>query len=580
MYCENCGNRIDDDSLFCEYCGTMIAPMTPVIPINSQQGITRTNPTESDQSATPNSPLSNAYATANMRRGANKRLRIVLIAAAALIAVLIIASVALYHFVPGIRDHIHNLSFFNGIDREQLAQALLRYDDFDNFSEGLAAVKKNGKWGFINQKGQEAIPCMYDYGPFFNDGRAIVQKDRKNGLINNSGKEVIPCGKYEGSISSMNNGLFSINEGNKVTRLVKKNGKELINRQYDEIGYFYDGIAIAKSSGKYVLVNTKGKEISLEKRYTEVLNFSEGMAAVQINGSRPYEYDENGRWGFIDKKGKEVIPCIYTIVYDDRIYGNDLYFSEGLVGVIKDNKLGFIDKKGQTVVPFKYEPFYMSSSFSEGMAAVCIETGKESHKWGFVDRKGKEVIPCIYDCVDYFSDGMAAVYKSDGYGESKIGFINKQGQLVVPYAYNNGEFNIEGCGGLFFNNGVIALSMNTGEANLYNGYAEGKCGVIDKSNHIIIPFIYDYIGFGTNNYFTCSIFQYDKLAYGIFDNKGNEIVPPVLDGELYHHFEIDFNKNTLVKAKLNNKPGYVDKQGYFITAGKIITPKELRTRRF
>ncbi|MBP3789439.1 MAG: WG repeat-containing protein [Prevotella sp.] len=36
------------------------------------------------------------------------------------------------------------------------------FDGFRPFNNGLAAVKKNGKWGFINKKIKEQVPCKYD----------------------------------------------------------------------------------------------------------------------------------------------------------------------------------------------------------------------------------------------------------------------------------------------------------------------------------------------------------------------------------------------------------------------------------
>ena len=36
------------------------------------------------------------------------------------------------------------------------------FEGFRSFNNGLAAVKKNGKWGFINRKIKEQIPCKYD----------------------------------------------------------------------------------------------------------------------------------------------------------------------------------------------------------------------------------------------------------------------------------------------------------------------------------------------------------------------------------------------------------------------------------
>lgn len=36
------------------------------------------------------------------------------------------------------------------------------FEDFKGFNNGLAAVKRNGKWGYINKKIKEQIPCKYD----------------------------------------------------------------------------------------------------------------------------------------------------------------------------------------------------------------------------------------------------------------------------------------------------------------------------------------------------------------------------------------------------------------------------------
>src|SRR5690606_4274692 len=42
------------------------------------------------------------------------------------------------------------------------------------FSEGLAAVKKDGKWGFIDADNQPVIDFQYDYARSFRQGQAIV----------------------------------------------------------------------------------------------------------------------------------------------------------------------------------------------------------------------------------------------------------------------------------------------------------------------------------------------------------------------------------------------------------------------
>ena len=54
----------------------------------------------------------------------------------------------------------------------------------------------------------------------------------------------------------------------------------------------------------------------------------------------------NGKYGFLDKTGKEVVPCKY-----DDIGG----FSEGLVRVCINGKWGVINKTGKVVIPIKYD---------------------------------------------------------------------------------------------------------------------------------------------------------------------------------------------------------------------------------
>lgn len=66
-------------------------------------------------------------------------------------------------------------------------------DDFDyvyDFEEGLALVVKDGKYGFVNKKGDIVIPLIYDdvcdfYGVF-----ARVEKDGEIFYINKKGERV------------------------------------------------------------------------------------------------------------------------------------------------------------------------------------------------------------------------------------------------------------------------------------------------------------------------------------------------------------------------------------------------------
>ena len=133
------------------------------------------------------------------------------------------------------------------------------FDEADFFRNGLSSVKKNNKEGIINTSGEEVIPIQYekiiqmqsfnlikikldgkwgfiDYKgdifikpefdqvdqPWF--GMIMVKKDGKYGYVNNSGVLVIPC-KYEQANPFTESGkAFVILDGKKG--VVSKDGTE------------------------------------------------------------------------------------------------------------------------------------------------------------------------------------------------------------------------------------------------------------------------------------------------------------------------------------------------------------------
>ena len=59
----------------------------------------------------------------------------------------------------------------------EFTAAVHQYDELYPFSEGMAAVKKDGKYGYINTKGELVIPCQFGYASDFIEGTAVVVKD-------------------------------------------------------------------------------------------------------------------------------------------------------------------------------------------------------------------------------------------------------------------------------------------------------------------------------------------------------------------------------------------------------------------
>ena len=72
----------------------------------------------------------------------------------------------------------------------------LIYESAYHFAEGLAPIMKDGKWGFINTRGEVVIPFRFEIASFFENGRAEVYLDGKAHKINTKGQCVKNCKNF------------------------------------------------------------------------------------------------------------------------------------------------------------------------------------------------------------------------------------------------------------------------------------------------------------------------------------------------------------------------------------------------
>ena len=66
-----------------------------------------------------------------------------------------------------------------------------QYAAMQDFSEGLAAVKRAGKWGYIDSTGNLVIDIKYKDAGKFSEGLAVIKVDYKCGFIDRNGNVVI-----------------------------------------------------------------------------------------------------------------------------------------------------------------------------------------------------------------------------------------------------------------------------------------------------------------------------------------------------------------------------------------------------
>lgn len=337
---------------------------------------------------------------------------------------------------------------------------------------------------------------------------------------------------------------------------------ELIAPKYDFIGEFEDGYADVgwyeeNYEWRAAIINTDGELVTPE--YREIDHFSEGLAAVQ---------DGNGKAGFIDREGNEVIPCQY---------GEVGWFSEGLADVClgdpyRGDKYGYINKEGELVIPCRYT---LAGAFINGLAAV--QQGGDIYgggKWGFIDTTGKEVIPCEYDEVGSFDEnGLAWVGKYTGGSVTvgikevktvKWGLIDRTGKEVVACKYKDMES---------FSEGLAAVAVPSGSRNRY-GYEGRKWGFVDTKGKEVIPCIYSRatdFSDGLSVVMRGDADAGEEEFYGVIDTTGKAVIP--FEYDMFFGFGADGYSLISRKTGKKDKDGYEESYwGLLNRDGELLTP--------
>lgn len=282
----------------------------------------------------------------------------------------------------------------------------------------------------------------------------VIKKD-KYGLYNTRNRKYIIRPKYDKA--EFYGKELSVVKVGEAYGFVNRAGEELTEMKYDTTINFSKSLVLAKEAKKYILIPKENLlsdnlgfaigELALENKYDRVIfSFIDNYAVVEING----------KFGYIDEEGIEVIPLKYDAA---------TLFDETVAAVSYQGKWGAIDRKDNVVIEFQYKAM---SGFQDGYAVAQ----NQENKWGIIGRKNDALIDFKYDFLTPMNDEGIAIAK---FGE-KYGLIDQKGEVVVPFEY---DFQEEYSGLIRICEGYIWLKK--GE----------KWGTVDHAGKIIIPFKYD-----------------------------------------------------------------------------------------
>lgn len=319
---------------------------------------------------------------------------------------------------------------------------------------------------------------------------------------------------------------------------IDREGKILINPQFNTANVFVDGIAlVANAESKYGYIGVDGK-YKINPTYKSATFFSEGLACVVPENGKPQFIDESGnvkftvnegkwcgifkdglarvvsetkdgnKYGYLDKEGKMKINAQFDAA---------MPFSEGLAAVASKNKetgetkWGYIDDKGSIVISYQFKNLNAENGFSEGLALV-----NDGKKFGFIDKVGKYIINPQFDGATSFKNGFALIQQG-----SMVGYIDKEGKIVINPQFSDASYF----------SGSMAKAASS----------DRKYGYIDKEGKFIINPQFE----SGTDFFGDIAFVENADKWGIIDKKGKYLVNPQFD-----RLNVDFEsyKNDFVES--------------------------------
>jgi hypothetical protein len=127
-----------------------------------------------------------------------------------------------------------------------------------HFHSFLAGVKTETGWGFIDRSGLFAIKPIYEAVRAFSEGRAAVRLGGQWGMINLLGDVVVQPTWEE--LGDLVNGLAAATAGGKAG-YVNADGQWVIEPKYDKCHRFFGELALVKQGESYRYIRVDGESL-------------------------------------------------------------------------------------------------------------------------------------------------------------------------------------------------------------------------------------------------------------------------------------------------------------------------------
>ncbi len=455
------------------------------------------------------------------------------------------------------------------------------YQDFGvTLSNGMLAIKRDNKWGFVDKNFIEVIKPQYDEVNYFYCGWCPVRVGSLWGLIDPKGQWIVEP-SYEFIEISEETKLAIICQKGKYG-LIDDKGQVKINASYEKMSFLKDGKMSFVKNGKTGMINEKGVELISAKykgiyAYANFPDKSKFSFYVQIEEEVPTKggfYIKN-KTGIIEKSGRVTIidkDESYSFFRDDlgmatdefnntvRLVDINLntlvkplysqivpYLNDEFIAVKYGRYHGTINKKGQEII----KPLYTSMTKVGENLLVC--TGNlRGGKWGMIDKNGKIVVPIKYsnaktngEYVCFQENGLWGVLDSKGKIALKPQFSTEpmltENNILLILNYDE-DGNFLNAGYIKINGEPLTKSLSDSMYPFENGEVfstgmapvkmNGKWGFINSNGELAIPYNFDFINgrFYNGVAWVTSLAEDGSQKQGLINKKGEYLLEPQFDG--------------------------------------------------
>ena len=293
-----------------------------------------------------------------------------------------------------------------------------------------------------------------------------------------------------------------------------KEGKTTITPQYEYLGIFQDGLAVASKNDKFGLINKKN-QVVVDFVFDEILEFVDARGIVFKGDSV----------GLIDRSGREVVPIVNNDIIalgkgllaikeksDSNYYISDINFSPKTRAIFEEiqefkkgisvgktiDGFGVLNTNCEWLIPPQYESIRFLND-------TLIEYGLGGKK-GLITLNNLKLTRAVYDEFSKFNAVEKQLIVKQG---TSIFYLNDQGKTLfeTPMEYFPNAFEVA-----LFYKGISVFRK------------KGKYGLIDTTGKEYLKPTFDALGRPL-----VAIPAIKDQKWGIVDWKGRSILPYEFD---------------------------------------------------